>query len=137
VSKEADEAWEAAQAVARRHRAEESERRVRAARRKPVEIGGAPRRLLLLVAEITEYPLSSLLGLRRSRGLAEARQLAYLACRRLLRMSYPEVGAALGRDHTTVLAGVGNALRRAAREPRYQEMLETIERRWNLADAAE
>jgi chromosomal replication initiation ATPase DnaA len=53
-----------------------------------------------------------LLSKDRHKGVAEARQVAYWLFRTLSKMSYPEIGRALGnRDHTSVMSGVRRCLR--------------------------
>jgi chromosomal replication initiator protein len=48
--------------------------------------------------------LPELLSKDRHKSLAFARQLAMYLCRTILQLSYPELGRAFGRDHTTCLA---------------------------------
>jgi chromosomal replication initiator protein len=62
----------------------------------------------ILEAVSSYYSLRTedLLGPRRSRSLAVARQVAMYLARDLTAMSLPQVGQALGgRDHTTVMHG--------------------------------
>lgn len=49
---------------------------------------------------------SDLLGKDRSKSIKEARLVACYVARRCTRLSYPELGRAFGRDHTTVLSAV-------------------------------
>lgn len=58
------------------------------------------------VATFYGVTLDDLLGPRRSRNLAIARQIAMYLARELTEMSLPQVGQALGgRDHTTIMYG--------------------------------
>lgn len=49
-------------------------------------------------------PLDVMLSPKRSRKIARPRQLAMYLARTTGRRSYPEIGRAFGRDHTTVLS---------------------------------
>ncbi|MGV6858374.1 MAG: chromosomal replication initiator protein DnaA [bacterium] len=55
------------------------------------------------VADYYNLKVSDLLSARRSRSIARPRQLAMLISKELTNHSYPEIGAAFERDHTTVL----------------------------------
>lgn len=55
---------------------------------------------------------SLLLSKDRHKNIAEARQVTYWLLRTLSKMSYPEIGRALGnRDHTSVMSGFRKCLR--------------------------
>jgi chromosomal replication initiator protein DnaA len=56
-------------------------------------------------AVCTHYQIraSDLASARRTRSLARPRQLAMALCKELTTHSYPEIGSAFGKDHTTVL----------------------------------
>lgn len=47
--------------------------------------------------------LRELISKDRHKSLAFARQLAMYLCRTILKLSYPELGRAFGRDHSTVI----------------------------------
>lgn len=55
------------------------------------------------VAEHYKVKVNDLLSKRRSRSIARPRQLAMLLAKELTNHSYPEIGVAFDRDHTTVL----------------------------------
>lgn len=76
--------------------------------------GEAVTEVLAIVAR--EYGLGAeeLRGPRRTRSVAEARLMAYALLRDTAGMSYPEIGAALHRDHTTVMHGVKATAHRVA-----------------------
>ena len=44
-------------------------------------------------------------GPRRERGIARPRQIVMFLAREMTPLSYPRIGAHLGRDHTTILHG--------------------------------
>lgn len=58
------------------------------------------------VAAEFRLPPTSLRGPSRMKALVEARQLATYVARQLTRLSYPEIGRALRRDHSTAMASV-------------------------------
>jgi len=64
--------------------------------------------ILAAVAEVTKIPAQELLGPRRARPQARARQIAYRLFRRLRPdLSLPAIGRAMGmRDHTTIISGL-------------------------------
>ena len=49
---------------------------------------------------------AALLSRDRHKCVAEARKVAFFLTRALTSLSYPEMGRAFGRDHTTVISGV-------------------------------
>ncbi|GAC1626706.1 MAG: chromosomal replication initiator protein DnaA [Nevskia sp.] len=55
------------------------------------------------VAAYYNIRLADLNSVRRTRTLARPRQIAMSIAKELTRHSYPEIGAAFGKDHTTVL----------------------------------
>jgi chromosomal replication initiator protein len=63
--------------------------------------------IMAAVAEHFAVPMADLLGPRRNRDIALARQVAMYLVRELTSLSLPQIGRAVGdRDHTTVLYGV-------------------------------
>lgn len=64
------------------------------------------------VAEAFTVTSDDIAGRVRTRALAEARQCFYLVARRCTRLSLPELGKAIGRDHSTILDGVRKAQKR-------------------------
>lgn len=81
----------------------------------PTRASGAPM-VLEAVAHSYSVAMVELVGRGRTKAVAEARQLSYWLLRRLTRMSFPEIGRALGRDHTSVMAGIKAIERRRARD---------------------
>lgn len=57
------------------------------------------------VAAGTGLPLSSILSPRRDAALAQARQVVMFEARQR-GLSYPAIGYAMNRDHTTIIHGV-------------------------------
>ena len=62
----------------------------------------SPRRVQQLVAESIGITRAEL-RMRRSSEAHRARHFAMYACRTILKMSYPQIGMAFSRDHSTVL----------------------------------
>jgi chromosomal replication initiation ATPase DnaA len=63
-----------------------------------------PRReVLKLVAHCSGWPIASLVGHRRVKGLARARQVAAWLLRHVCGCSFPEVGITMGKDHSTMV----------------------------------
>ncbi len=60
------------------------------------------------VAERHGVPFEDLVGKKYQKGLASIRQEAWALIYAEGRLSYPQIGAKFGRDHTTILAGVRN-----------------------------
>ncbi len=57
------------------------------------------------VARYYSLPAESLTGPRRSREITVPRQIAMYLCRQVANVSYPRIGDAFGRDHSTVQHG--------------------------------
>jgi chromosomal replication initiator protein len=71
-----------------------------------------------------------LLGKDRSKSVKEGRLAAYVVARRCTRLSYPELGRAFGRNHTTVLTGVRSMGAKCARDPGLAELVEQLVERF-------
>jgi chromosomal replication initiator protein len=72
---------------------------------------GAIGEMVDAVAALYRVGASDILGRARTKSVSEARACVYLVARRCTRLSYPEIGRAMDRDHSTVLHGVGKAER--------------------------
>ncbi|HYQ30393.1 MAG TPA: helix-turn-helix domain-containing protein [Polyangiaceae bacterium] len=68
------------------------------------------------VAAVYGVAHADIVGRARTKSIAEARMLVSLLGKRCTRLSYPELGRVLGRDHTTVMALVKSAERQRARD---------------------
>jgi len=64
---------------------------------------------------------------RRSKHVAQPRQVAMYLCRRLLAASLPHIGELFGRDHTTVLHAVSTTERRLKDDVALQAVVTSIE----------
>jgi chromosomal replication initiator protein len=70
---------------------------------------------------------SDLRSRRRSKHVAQPRQVAMYLCRRLLNASLPHIGELFGRDHTTVLHAVTTTERRLKDDVSLQVTVSAIE----------
>jgi chromosomal replication initiator protein len=64
------------------------------------------RTMMSLIAEVschTNIPVDAILSTKRAQRIVFARQLAMYAARELFSLSFPQIGAAFDRDHSTVI----------------------------------
>lgn len=75
---------------------------------------------------VDEYGLSStdIYSDDRHLSVAEARGLCYALCRATTRLSFPEIGDAMSRNHTTVLQVSRNILRKMKKDPQLAKTFE-------------
>ncbi len=64
---------------------------------------------------------------KRSRDIAYPRQIAMYLCKTLADCSYPKIGEAFGRDHTTVLYAYEKIAEEIEKNPSVKETVENIE----------
>ena len=69
---------------------------------------------------------SELTGPRKHKNIGEARLVAYWLLRTVGDLSYPEIGLALHRDHTSAMSGVRRCERRRAAEPSFKAFLNDL-----------
>ena len=63
----------------------------------------------LIIAQVCKFYSvddATLRGTQRTRGVAEARQVAQYLIRNLTNLSLPDIGQEFGKDHTTVLYNI-------------------------------
>lgn len=80
-----------------------------------------------LVAAHTGVSVEDIKSLSRKRKVARARQ-AVLYIARQQGMSYPVIGARMGRDHSTVIYACEQVPELAKRDPKYAAMIEAVSR---------
>jgi len=83
-------------------------------------------RIVAGVAFAFGVPPLAILGKERAKSLNEARLVAYYVARHCTRMSYPELGRAFGRNHTSIHAGVHRIGRVYALDPWLAEMVRVL-----------
>ena len=69
---------------------------------------------------------SDLIGKKRSREIAYARQIAIYLCRQMLELPYNDIGKKFNRDHTTVMYSVTNVEKKMQESRELREELETL-----------
>lgn len=69
---------------------------------------------------------SDLVGKKRSREIAYARQIAIYLCRQMLDLPYNDIGKKFNRDHTTVMYSVTNVEKKIQESRELREELETL-----------
>jgi hypothetical protein len=62
----------------------------------------------------------------RFKTLAEARMVAYWMLRAVTKLSYPEIGRALGKDHTSAMYGVKCCNKKREAEPEFQAFTDEL-----------
>jgi chromosomal replication initiation ATPase DnaA len=83
--------------------------------------------ILEAVSEATEVPVVEIVGDRRFPRIAEARIITYWLARES-KLSFPEIGYQLGRDHSTIMSGV----KRVAESTRATAIASEIARRLGI-----
>lgn len=78
------------------------------------------------IAALYGIDLEALLGRARSKTLAEARSVAMWAARHRLGWSFPELGRAFDRNHTTIMYNVGEVELRIAAKQASELMLAAV-----------
>ena len=84
------------------------------------------RDVVIAVSVYSGIDTRALLGRCRVRDLAQWRQLIYLLCYELTYQSLPDIGNALGRDHTTVWHGCKKYRERLAESREWQQAYDTV-----------
>lgn len=96
--------------------------------------------IVLAVADEFGFTLDELRSRDRRKTTADARAVAYLVLRNCARMSYPEIGETLARDHTSVITGVRKATLRVVGDAWFGERYERLRARFqdarNVSDLA-
>jgi chromosomal replication initiator protein len=77
---------------------------------------------------------SDLLSKDRHKTTAFARHVAMYLCKQRLHVSFPELGRAFGKDHTTVMSAVRKVESLRERDPQVRAHLEAIEKRLGTGD---
>ncbi len=72
---------------------------------------------------------ADLVGKDRHKTVALARHLAMFVCKEKLRVSFPEIGRAFGKDHTTVISAVRKVEGLRERDPEVRAHLSAITKR--------
>ena len=85
--------------------------------------------IIAAASRMTGIPVADITGRSRVQRLARVRQaIAYVAAKQDDRMSYPQIGRILGRDHSTILHSIGMAEIFRKRDPEYAKFLRQLRR---------
>ena len=77
-----------------------------------------PNQILTVISEHYRVPIEEILGTRRSRPIAQARQMTMYMLRTELEISFPQVGNLIGgRDHSTVMYACDKIRRLVEEDP--------------------
>ena len=82
--------------------------------------------ILQAVAKAYSISVDDIKGRRRTKDMAEARQLASYFLRKINSLSYPAIGRILGRDHTTAIYSVDKISQDIETKPRFKTFVEGI-----------
>ena len=84
------------------------------------------------VSNFTKVPEEKIVGKRRERKIAEARQLSAYLCRDILGSTLVNIGMFLGgRDHTTIMYAYKNIEKRIEKEPRIRKTVDSLKKEFN------
>ena len=72
--------------------------------------------------------VKDLIGKERARHLIEARHVSMFICRKLKRFSFPSIGRAFNRNHTTVVSACQKMEKRVENDVRIRMYVQTIEK---------
>ena len=97
---------------------------------RPSELERSPV-LHIITAVCDEFGVggADILGTRRFRTVAEARLLCYWLLRTRTRMSFPEIGQTMGRDHGTVMNGIRSVVKKLGSDKQFAQMVERVTER--------
>lgn len=87
-----------------------------------------PALVLVVVSDRYSIDVDYILGPTRYQNVAECRIVCYWLLRELCKLSYPLLGLAMGRDHTTVLYGVKKCERMRETSAAYRELTDGLKR---------
>ena len=79
-------------------------------------------------AEYFRVPLAEIKGPKREKQIARARQTAMYLTRRLINLSFPDIGRRFGRDHSTVMTACRRVPELMAEDTEFRRIVETLER---------
>src|SRR5216683_6456266 len=80
------------------------------------------------VSDFFHIRLAELKSKRRPQHIAFCRQVAMYLCRKLTESSFPAIGAAFGRDHSTVIHACNLIARRIGNDSAFRFSIEKVER---------
>jgi chromosomal replication initiator protein len=81
-----------------------------------------------IVSDFFHIRLAELKSKKRTQHIAFCRQVAMYLCRKLTDSSFPAIGAAFGRDHSTVIHACNLIARRISNDSAFRFSIEKVER---------
>ena len=69
---------------------------------------------------------SDLVGSKRNKQFVVPRQISMYLCRELINESFPQIGAAFGKDHTTILHAYGKVAKELEKDPALRDTVDDI-----------
>jgi chromosomal replication initiator protein len=88
------------------------------------------------VSDFFNIRLAELKSKRRTQHVAFCRQVAMYLCRKLTDSSFPAIGAAFGRDHSTVIHAYNLIARRIGNDSAFRFSIEKVERELKATHAS-
>jgi chromosomal replication initiator protein len=88
------------------------------------------------VADFFHTRLAELKSKKRTQHVAFCRQVAMYLCRKLTDSSFPAIGAAFGRDHSTVIHACNLIARRIRNDSAFRFSIEKVERELKATHAS-
>jgi chromosomal replication initiation ATPase DnaA len=76
------------------------------------------------MAQASGYPVEQIRSHDQHKSITKVRKVTYTLIRDLTGMSYPEIGAYMNRDHSTVMSGCKSAIRSLAENERLRQIKE-------------
>jgi chromosomal replication initiator protein len=88
------------------------------------------------VSDFFHIRLAELKSKKRTQHIAFCRQVAMYLCRKLTDSSFPAIGAAFGRDHSTVIHACNLIARRISNDSAFRFSIEKVERELKATQAS-
>ncbi len=85
-----------------------------------------PNEILRVVAHSYTVSVQEILSKDKHRNISEARQVACWLLRTRTRLSFPEIGRVVHKDHTSVMVCVKKCVARRAKEPSFEAFADQL-----------
>jgi hypothetical protein len=85
-----------------------------------------PNEILRVVCVSYALELAALLSKDKHKNISEARQVACWLLRTRTKLSFPEIGRVVRKDHTSVMVGVKKCVARRVREPGFENYTDQL-----------
>jgi chromosomal replication initiator protein len=84
-------------------------------------------KIITYICEKYKLKLEDILSHKRSKDIAEPRQIAMYLCREMTDISLPSIGSKFGRDHTTVIHACEKITKMRKEDKNFNQLLEKYE----------